>query len=80
MRCLSTKLKDHLSLNTGGTFLEFLSNAIIVDNTIRAHKEAKKRTAMAAPSSSAPPKYRVVYPPRTINQPHQHQHQHHQHH
>jgi hypothetical protein len=58
---LSTKLKEHLSLNTAGTFPEFLSNAIIVDDTIRAHKEGKKRKAMTTPLGSPPPKYRIVY-------------------
>jgi hypothetical protein len=52
---LSTKLKEHLSLSIGGTFPEFLSNAIIADNTIRAHKEGKKRKAMTTPSGSALP-------------------------
>jgi hypothetical protein len=77
MRGLSTKLKDRLSLSTGGTFPVYLSNAIIVDNAIRAHKEGKKRKAMTAPSGSAPPKGRVVHPTGPTNQPHQHQDQHH---
>jgi hypothetical protein len=71
MRGLSTKLKDHLSLNSGGTFTELLSNAIIADNTIYAHKEGKKRKAMAAPFGSYPLKYQVVYPSHPTNQPHQ---------
>jgi hypothetical protein len=50
-----------MTLNTGGTFPEFASNVMIVDDTIRAHKETKKRKAVAAPSSSAPLKYRTVY-------------------
>jgi hypothetical protein len=75
MTVLSTKLKEHLSLSTCGTFLEFLNNALIADNTIRAHKEGKKRKVMAAPSGSAPPKYRVVHPSRLTNPPRQHQHQ-----
>jgi hypothetical protein len=49
MRGLSTKLKERLSFNTGGTFPAFLSKAIIADNAIRAHQEGKKRKAMAAP-------------------------------
>jgi hypothetical protein len=67
-----------MALNTGGTFLEFISNVMITDDAIRAHKETKKRKIMAALSSSAPLKYRTVYhhsstyPPR---EPHQHQHQ-----
>jgi hypothetical protein len=47
----------------GGTFPDFISNAIIADDKIRAYKESKKRKVVAASSSSAPPKYRVVYPP-----------------
>jgi hypothetical protein len=73
---LSTKLQEHMALNTGGTLTEFINNVMIVDNAIRAHKETKKGKAMAAPSSSAPLKCRMVYhhsptyPPRP-----QHQHQ-----
>jgi creatinine amidohydrolase/Fe(II)-dependent formamide hydrolase-like protein len=75
MISLSTKLRERLALNTRGIFLEFVSNVLIVDDAIRAHKETKKRKVLAAPSSSAPPKYRMVYhhdptyPPRP-----QHQH------
>jgi hypothetical protein len=58
---LSTKLQECMTLNTGGTFLEFVSNAMIADDAIRAHKETKKRKTMATPSSSAPSKYRMVY-------------------
>jgi hypothetical protein len=74
MRGLLTKLQKRLALSTGGTFLEFVSNAIIADDAIRAHKETKKRKVVVAPSGSTPPKYRMVYPPRPIYQPHQHQH------
>jgi hypothetical protein len=76
MISLSTKLQERMALNTGGTFPEFVSNVMIADDAIRAHKETKKRKVVAAPSGSAPPKYRTVYhhgstyPPR-----HQHQHQ-----
>jgi hypothetical protein len=61
-------------LNTGGTFPEFVSNVMIGDDAIRAHKETKKRKVVAAPSSSAPPKYRTeyhhnpTYPPRPQHQ------------
>jgi hypothetical protein len=48
MRGLSTKLKEHLSLSTGGTFPKFLSIAIIADNATRSHKEGKKRKVVAA--------------------------------
>jgi hypothetical protein len=57
---LSTKLQERMALNTGGTFPEFISNVMIADDTIRAHKETKKRKMVVAPSSSAPPKYRTV--------------------
>jgi hypothetical protein len=73
---LSTKLQERMALNTGGTFPEFVSNVMIADDAIRAHKETKKRKVVASPSSSAPSKYRTVYhhdptyPPRP-----QHQHQ-----
>jgi hypothetical protein len=75
MIVLSTKLQEHMALNTGGTFPEFVSNVMITDDAIRAHKETKKRKVVAAPSSSAPLKYQMVYdhgstyPPR---QPQQH--------
>jgi hypothetical protein len=71
---LSTKLQERMGLNTGGTFLEFVSNVMITDDAIHAHKETKKRKVMAAPSNSAPPKYRTVYhhgptyPPRPQHQ------------
>jgi hypothetical protein len=73
---LSTKLQERMALNTGGTFPEFVSNVMIVDDAIRAHKETKKRKVVPAPSSSAPLKYRMVYHhgPTYIPQP-QHQHQ-----
>jgi hypothetical protein len=58
---LSTKLQEHITLNTEGTFLEFVSNVMIADDAIRTHKETKKRKTVAAPSSSAPQKYRTVY-------------------
>jgi hypothetical protein len=75
---LSTELQERMALNTGGTFPEFVSNVMITDDAIRAHKETKKRKVVAAPSGSAPLKYWTVYhhsstyPPR---QPQQHQHQ-----
>jgi hypothetical protein len=61
MISLSTKLQECMALNTGWTFPEFVSNVMITDDAIRAHKETKKRKAMAAPSGSAPLKYRMVY-------------------
>jgi hypothetical protein len=71
---LSTKLQERMALNIGETFSEFVSNVMIADDAIRAHKEIKKRSVVAAPSSSAPPKYRTVYhhgptyPPRPQDQ------------
>jgi hypothetical protein len=51
---LSMKLQERMALNTGGTFPEFVSNVIITNNVIRAHKEAKKRKVVVALSGSAP--------------------------
>jgi hypothetical protein len=72
---LSTKLQERMVLNTGGTFSEFVSNVMIADDVIRAHKETKKRKVVAALSSSAPLKYWTVYHhgPTYPPQP-QHQH------
>jgi hypothetical protein len=58
---LSTKLQECMALNTGGTFSEFVSNAMIAEDAICAHKKTKKRKVVVAPSGSAPPKYRMVY-------------------
>jgi hypothetical protein len=63
MNGLSTKLQELLALSMGGTFLDFVSNAIITDDKIRAHKESKKRKVVTTSSNSAPPKYRLEYPP-----------------
>jgi hypothetical protein len=77
---LPTKLQERMALNTGGTFLEFISNVIIVDDAICTNKETKKGKVVVAPSGSAPPKYRTVYhhgstyPPCQLQQ-HQHQRQ-----
>jgi hypothetical protein len=71
---LSTKLQERMVLNTGGTFSEFVSNVMITDDVIHAHKETKKGKVVATQSSSAPPKYRTVYhhgptyPPRPQHQ------------
>jgi hypothetical protein len=58
---LSTKLQERMTLNTRGSFSDFISNVIITDDAIRAHKETKKRKVVAAPSGSAPPRYRMMY-------------------
>jgi hypothetical protein len=78
MISLSTKLQEGMALNTKGAFLEFVSNVMIVGDSIRAHKETKKRKVVAAPSSRAHQKYRTVYHPGSTyppRQPQQHQHQ-----
>jgi hypothetical protein len=70
MISLSTKLQECMVLNTGGTFPEFISNVMIADDAICAHKETKKRKAVAAPSSRAPPKYQrctTTVPPTHLN-------------
>jgi hypothetical protein len=54
---LSTKLQECMALNTGGTFLEFISNVMITDDVIHTHKETKKKKVVATPSGSAPLKY-----------------------
>jgi hypothetical protein len=75
---LSTKLHELMVINTGGSFLEFVSNVIIADDMIHAHKEAKKRKVVAALSGSAPPRYWTVYHHGSTYPPHQqqqHQHQ-----
>jgi hypothetical protein len=72
---LSTKLQERMALNTGGSFLEFVSNVIIANDAIHAHKEAKKRKVMAAPSGSAPSRYQTVYHHGLTYLPHQQQHQ-----
>jgi hypothetical protein len=46
-----------MALNTEGSFPEFISTVMIVDDVIRTHKETKNRKVVAAPSGSAPPKY-----------------------
>jgi hypothetical protein len=63
MNGLSTKLQEHLALNVDWTFLELVSNAIIVDDTICAHQESMKTKALAAPSGNAPHKYQMVCAP-----------------
>jgi hypothetical protein len=58
---LSTKLQERMTLNTGGSFLEFVSNVIIMNYAIHAHKEAKKRKVVTAPYNIAPPRYQMAY-------------------
>jgi hypothetical protein len=72
---LSMKLQERMAFNTGGSFPEFASNVIIMDDAIHAHKEAKKRKAMAALSGNAPPRYCMVYHHGPTYSPRQQQHQ-----
>jgi hypothetical protein len=75
MNGLSTKLRERLPLNVDWTFLELVSNAIIVDAIIYAHRESKKKKkALAAPSGSAHHKYRMMCAPHH-HPPQQHHHQ-----
>jgi hypothetical protein len=46
-----------------------------MDDVIRVHKETKKRKVVAAPSGSAPQKYRIVYHHRPTQQHQHHRHQ-----
>jgi hypothetical protein len=71
---LSTKLQECMALNTGESFSEFVSNVIITDDVIHAHKETKKRKVVAAPFGSASLKYSMVYYHHPTQQQ---QHQHH---
>jgi hypothetical protein len=49
---LSTKLQERMTLNTGGIFSEFISDVMIVDDAIHAHKETNIRNIVTAPSGS----------------------------
>jgi hypothetical protein len=60
-----------MTLNTPGSFPKFVSNVIIADDAISAHKEAKKRKVVTAPSGSSPPRYRTVYDHGPTYLPHQ---------
>jgi hypothetical protein len=70
---LSIKLQECMTLNTGGSFPEFVSNVIIMDDAIRTHNDAKKRKVVTALFSSAPPRYRTVYHHGPTYPPHQQQ-------
>jgi hypothetical protein len=63
MNGLYTKLQERLTPNADWTFWELVSNAIIADDAICSHQESKKKRALAAPSGSAPHKYRIVCAP-----------------
>ncbi|GJN04720.1 hypothetical protein PR202_ga22290 [Eleusine coracana subsp. coracana] len=59
---LSVELQDRLNLNIGGTFAEFVNNAIIVEDGYRNVMVERKRYASAmGPSSGPPQKFRMVY-------------------
>jgi hypothetical protein len=73
MNGLSTELQERLALNTSASFLELVSNDIIVDDAIRAHRESKKKNTMTLPSNSAPHKYQMVCAPHH-HPPQQQQH------
>jgi DNA replicative helicase MCM subunit Mcm2 (Cdc46/Mcm family) len=66
---LLMKLQERMELNTGGSFPMFISNIIIADNVIRAHKETKKMKVLAALSGSAPLKYWTVHHHRPTHLP-----------
>jgi hypothetical protein len=70
---LSTKLQERMTLNTGGSFPKFISNVIITNNVIHAHKDTKKRKVIAASSGIAPPRYWMVYHHGPTNPPGQQQ-------
>jgi hypothetical protein len=52
---LSTKLQERMALNTGGTFPEFISNVMIMDDAICAHKETKKYRTVYHHGPTYPP-------------------------
>jgi hypothetical protein len=68
---LSIKPQERMTLNTGGSIPEFVSNVIITDNAICAQKDAKKRKVTAALTDSAPSRYRTVYHHGPTYPPHQ---------
>jgi hypothetical protein len=72
---LSMKLQEHMALSTKGSFPDFVSNVIIADDVIHVHKGTKKGKAIAATSSSAPPRHRTVYYHDPTYPPSQQQHQ-----
>ncbi|GJM94009.1 hypothetical protein PR202_ga10618 [Eleusine coracana subsp. coracana] len=55
---------DRLNLNMGGTFAEFVNNAIVAEDGYRRVMAERKRSASAmGPSNGPPQKFRMVYPP-----------------
>ncbi|GJM94659.1 hypothetical protein PR202_ga11327 [Eleusine coracana subsp. coracana] len=58
---LSAELQDHLNLNMGGTFAEFVNNAIVTEDGFRRVMAERKRSASAmGPSNGPPQKFRMV--------------------
>ncbi|GJN11907.1 hypothetical protein PR202_ga30143 [Eleusine coracana subsp. coracana] len=59
---LSAELQDRLNLNMGGTFAEFVNNAIVAEDGYRRVIAERKRSASAmGPSNGPPQKFRMVY-------------------
>ncbi|GJM93810.1 hypothetical protein PR202_ga10399 [Eleusine coracana subsp. coracana] len=59
---LSAELQDRLNLNMGGSFVEFVNNAIIAEDGYRRVMAEWKRSASAMGLSSGPPqKFRMMY-------------------
>ena len=59
---LSAELQDRLNLNMGGTFAEFVNNAIVAEDGYRRVMAERKRSASAmGPSSGPSQKFRMVY-------------------
>ncbi|GJN05226.1 hypothetical protein PR202_ga22837 [Eleusine coracana subsp. coracana] len=57
---LSAELQDRLNLNMGGTFAEFVNNAIVAEDGYRRVMAEWKRSASAVgPSSGPPQKFRM---------------------
>ncbi|GJN04323.1 hypothetical protein PR202_ga21865 [Eleusine coracana subsp. coracana] len=53
---------DRLNLNMGGTFAEFVNNAIVAEDGYRRVMAERKRSASAmGPSNGPPQKFRMVY-------------------
>ncbi|GJM99833.1 hypothetical protein PR202_ga16970 [Eleusine coracana subsp. coracana] len=59
---LSAELQDRLNLNMGGSFAEFVNNAIVAEDGYRRVMAERKRSASAmGPSGGPPQKFRMVY-------------------
>ncbi|GJN09483.1 hypothetical protein PR202_ga27494 [Eleusine coracana subsp. coracana] len=59
---LSAEQQDRLNLNMGGSFAEFVNNAIVVEDGYRRVMAKLKRSKSAmGPSSGPPQKFRMVY-------------------